>query len=64
LGEATSHRPLRGALVRYATETPVDPALGNLEVIERPGEWRFQHAHHPELIEAALGWLDRATEAG
>jgi hypothetical protein len=63
MGEVASRGPLAGAIVRYAGPTPVDPVLHSLELIERPGRWRFQHAHHPELSGAALRWLDATTVA-
>lgn len=57
----TPMRSDEGAIVRYENANPVHPLIRELELIERPGRWRFQHTAHPELLDAALGWLDRAT---
>jgi hypothetical protein len=54
-------RPDEGAVIRYEASSPVNPVLSNLEVVERPGTWHFLKHRHPALINAALGWLNRAT---
>jgi hypothetical protein len=63
LGGLAPLRPGDGAVVRYENTNLLHPVIRQLELIERPGRWRFQHASHPELLGAALGWLDRATGA-
>jgi len=61
-GEALAGFSGTAALVRYEEPSAHHPVPGGLETITVPGRWVRGARDYPELMGAALDWLERITD--